>query len=191
MSHTLPSRSMPYKIFLEENGGCVLSIDWQNGKHSIYWLDENGEEIKSEQFKDDAYNPSNGQEEEYYYMDYLSGDTMRKIITLTTVYSCETIILAFDLYKGYFSCEDVQYKDFDMQHANMLSDYLDYIKQLYLFTGDEVYNSKYKESDEFLDRYFFCSFSGFQRDEWNDEDKISIKRFFEDAITFLRNTSSN
>jgi hypothetical protein len=177
MKTTQPSRSMPFDIYLKENDSCILSVDWQNGNNSYYLINDKGEIVKSENIKYNAID----EEPEDYYMDYLSADTIRKILVLTTVFSNETIVLAFEQYKGYFACDDVNYVDFDLPHAYMFSDYIDFLKQMFEYTGEDSYQLKVKESEDFFSTYFY-DFSG---SIWSEDDKYKIKTFFQSAIDFL------
>lgn len=177
MKATQPSRSMPFDVYLKDNGSCILSIDWKNGNNSYYLINDIGEILKTENIKYIAVD----EESEDYYEDYLSADTIRKILVLTTVFSSETIVLAFEQYKGYFACEDVNYCDFDMPHAYMFSDYVDLLKQMFEFTSDVEYAAKVKESEDFFSTYFY-DFGG---SIWTEDDKLKIKVFFQNAIDFL------
>lgn len=178
MKQTQPSRSVPYDVYLKDNGKCILSINWLNGHYSYYLLDDKGFVISSEQSK---YSPIEKEESEIYFEDYLSADTIRKILVLTTVFSSETIVLAFEQYSGYFSCEDVNYCDFDMPHAYMFSDYVDLLRQMYSFTDELEYLQKITESEYFFSQYFY----DFDGSNWSHDNKIKIKMFFQDAINFL------
>lgn len=178
MKTTQPSRSVPYNVYLKDNNKCILSINWLNGHDSYYLLDDKGIVLSNNNSK---YIPIENEESEIYFEDYLTADTIRKILVLTTVFSSETIVLAFEQYSGYFSCDDVNYADFDMPHAYIFSDYVDLLKQMYSFTDEPEYMQKITESESFFSQYFY-DFSG---PSWTSETKLKIKIFFKDAIDFL------
>lgn len=177
---TLPSRKVPYKVFLDKDGSCLLEVKRQ--KYYLYEISPSGDENLLTTM-DTGYSPARDEREEDYYLDYLNACALRKIDLLTTVFNYEEIILGINSLIQVIE-RKYSFRDFSMDQAYLIEDFKEVLNQLAIFTDDKEYYTRFQEMEKFFNTYFYDRAS-----ELNDEDKQVVITKLRHEAAFLLSLS--
>jgi len=167
---------MSHRVFLEDDGSVVLEV--QGRGFTVY-------SIKDYQIEEIGNKPlTEGEDRSSDYFDFVSGETIKSIELLTTVFDHKSLIEDLQTLKALALSSTYSYVQFDMDHANTLVDLIDATRSLNIQTDE--FSDKIVEFENFTDKFFFNKDSNF-----TEEDKIEVKRGFDSAILFLSQNMTN
>ena len=189
MSKTIPFEYAfhNYWVYPEKNQD-ILVIQWTfNEKYSKYIIKQGS--ISQEEHLFDT-NPMT-EESNHYWQDYVDLGSAQLIYNLVKKYDFSLIKSNLTYFKNYIKCEDVSYYDFSMDHANLISDALDSLKNYYYQTHDETIMSIYNQFDEVCDKHFFSGIGISEKSPvWDLSAKEEIDNQLNKIIQFFESNSA-
>jgi hypothetical protein len=181
MSHTLPSRKVLYKVFVEDENECILEVK-RRDNFLIYEIASDG---SSKLLTNGPIPYHSSDEESYNYLDLLPLESLAKIDILTVSFDYYEVIADLNLIIRQIE-EKYSFRDFGMNHANIFEDYKDALKQLAEFTSEDEYSERHTRMTAFFDEFFFE-----RTKELNSAEKDYIINQLKKEVIFLHSLNSN
>lgn len=169
MNKTIPMELRYYKHKIYTSLDCVDLVVWFNESNiSHFQINPQGEMLFHA--NNLSSNPLSNKQEDYYYLDHCSIDQLQALEPLRMKFDLSSMISNLNFVKEYLTLDEVSIKDFSMEHANILSDAVSCLQQLYFFCELEGLHKSKEKIDQLMDNYLL-----FPKQDLNEEIKSVIK----------------